>query len=65
MKSGFILNPIDEFVDHIRRQVRDNGGYCLHADKGCKQNKCPKYCKHQPDCPCGMYIKDESIDHNS
>lgn len=58
MKQGFILNPIDEFVDSIRRRVRDNGGYCLYADKGCKQNKCPKYCKNTPDCPCGMYIKE-------
>lgn len=58
MKQGFMLNPIDEFVDSIRRRVRDNGGYCLYADKGCKQNKCPKYCKSLPDCPCGMYIKE-------
>ena len=57
MKQGFILNPIEEFVDDIRHLVRDNGGYCIHAEKGNKQNKCPKYCKNLDDCPCGMFIK--------
>ncbi len=59
MKPGFILNPIEEFVDDIKRLVRDNGGYCLHAEKGVKANKCPKYCKQMDSCPCGMYIPEQ------
>lgn len=59
MKTGFILNPVDEYVAVIRQRVRNNGGYCLYADKNSKKNKCPKYCKNQPDCPCDMYIREE------
>lgn len=62
MKPGFKLNPIEEHVEYIKRRVRDNGGYCLYADKGSKKNKCPKFCKHTDECPCGMYIQDS--DHN-
>ncbi len=60
MKTGFVLNPIEEYVNTIRRRVRDHGGYCLYAEKGDKRNKCPKYCKTLPDCPCGMYIEDST-----
>lgn len=58
MKAGFILNPVDEYVTIIRQKIRDNGGYCIHADKNNKKNKCPKYCKSLPTCPCDMYIKE-------
>lgn len=58
MKAGFIANPIDEFVEDIKRRVRDNGGYCLYAEKTDKNHKCPKYCKPMDECLCGMYIKD-------
>jgi len=62
MSPGFILNPIDEFVESIRKRVRDNGGYCLYAEKGDKKNKCPKCCKKADSCPCGMYIKETTIE---
>lgn len=57
MKDGYILNPIDEYVATIKQRVRDNGGYCLYADKNNKKNKCPKYCKNTSECLCGMYIQ--------
>ncbi len=39
MKAGFIANPIDEFVEDIKRRVRDNGGYCIYAEKTDKNHK--------------------------
>ena len=52
------LNPVEEFVDDLRKQIKDNGGYCLFADKNSKANKCPKPCKNnEENCMCGMYIK--------
>lgn len=56
MKSGFMINPIEEHVEYVKRRVRDNGGYCIYAEKGDKKNKCPKHCKNSDNCPCGMYI---------
>lgn len=58
MIEGYELNPVEEFVDDIRRQVKDNGGYCIYLDKNSKANKCPKPCRNNEDrCMCGMYIK--------
>lgn len=57
MKHGFMLNPIEEFVNEIKRRIKDNNGYCIEADEKTKQNKCPKYCKNMSDCPCGLYIQ--------
>lgn len=59
MKTNFILNPVEEYVDIMRQRVRDNGGYCLYADKSSKKNKCPKYCKDMPTCMCDMYIQEK------
>lgn len=60
MSQTLIINPIEEFVADIKHRVRDNGGYCLYAEKTSKANKCPKYCKSSDECLCGMYIKDIS-----
>lgn len=58
MIEGYELNPAEEFIDNIRRQVKDNGGYCIYLDKNSKANKCPKPCKNNEDrCMCGMYIR--------
>lgn len=61
MKSGYILNPVEEYVNNVKQRVKDNGGYCLYADKNSKKNKCPKYCKAMPDCPCDMYIQESTV----
>ncbi len=60
MKPGFVINPIEEMVKDIKYRVKDNGGYCLYAEKGNKKNKCDKCCRDWDDCPCGMYIKDDT-----
>lgn len=62
MKIGYILNPVEEYVNTVKQRVRDNGGYCLYADKSSKKNKCPKYCKSLPFCPCAMYVPDSQTD---
>lgn len=54
--NGLELNQDEEFVENIRKRVRDNGGYCLYEEKNNKANKCPKPCKRSGECMCGLYI---------
>lgn len=58
MKEGFYLNPDDNYVAYIKKQIKENNGYCIYEDQHSKVTKCPKACKKSDTCPCGMYIKD-------
>jgi len=55
-----ILNEDKELVEEIKKQLKENGGYCP-----CRLHKTPDtkcMCKvfreqEEGECPCGLYIK--------
>lgn len=58
--SKIILNPDTELVAEIRRQLKDNDGYCPCRIQKIADNKC--MCKEfreqeEGECHCGLYIK--------
>ena len=60
MSSKYILNPDKEVVDSIRRELKENGGYCPCALIKSKDTKCPCLNKRKyNECECGLYINEE------
>lgn len=56
------LNPDKEFADLVRRQLRDNNGYCPCKLYKNEDTKC--MCKEFREmeegvCHCGLYIKEK------
>lgn len=56
-----VLNPVEEFVEHIKRQVKDNNGFCIYDQShNNKKMKCPKACGRDAEkCMCGLYVNNE------
>lgn len=55
-----ILNPDDDFVKDLKKQIKKNGGYCASKFERNADNKC--ICKEFREqsagmCSCGLYIK--------
>ena len=54
------LNPDEEFVKDIKKQLKANGGYCPCRREKIPDTKCPcKEFREQESgmCHCGLYIK--------
>lgn len=55
-------NPDTEFVREMKRQLKDNGGYCPNQLEKNADTKCIcKEFREQPDgiCRCGLYLKED------
>ena len=55
-------NPDKEYANYIRRQLKDNGGYCPCRLEKTSDTKC--MCKEFREmdegmCHCGLYIKEK------
>jgi len=65
MQKGFVSmriveNSDRELVNDIRKQLKENGGYCPCRIQKIPENKC--MCKEfreqeEGECHCGLYIK--------
>lgn len=54
------LNPDKEFVSELKRQLKDNSGYCPCALEKNPDTKCMCKAFREMDdgmCHCGLYIK--------
>ena len=55
------LNPDQEYVQYIRKKIKENGGYCPCKFERSRDTKCMcKEFREQKDgmCHCGLYIKE-------
>lgn len=56
-------NPDEDFAKEIKKQIKDNGGYCPCSIIKSKDTKC--MCKNFKEqetpgyCHCGLYYKEE------
>lgn len=58
------LNPDQKYVKEIRRQLKENSGYCPCSLLKSEDTKC--MCKEFREmesgmCHCGLYIKDDDL----
>ena len=58
------LNPDQKYVKEIRRQLKENSGYCPCSRLKSEDTKC--MCKEFREmesgmCHCGLYIKEDDL----
>ena len=58
------LNPDQKYVKEIRRQIKENSGYCPCSLLKSEDTKC--MCKEFREmesgmCHCGLYIKEDDL----
>lgn len=60
-KKGWIINPDDEVVNGIFRELEHSGGHCpsKHPERiGHDQCPCASYLEHNI-CYCNLYLKEQ------
>lgn len=67
-KKGFIINPNDEVVNNIFRELERKDGHCpteIHKRNGHDQCPCADYLERDI-CHCKLYVeeKEDKIQHD-
>ena len=58
-----IKNPDKEFLKNLKKELKDNGGYCPCRPVKTPETKCPcKWYKEDGECICGLYIQVPNYD---